>query len=88
MAFYDYAGNEVTEFTETTDIEKKFKGKNVIWLGDSLIDYETPEGCLLYTSPSPRDPKIVIIGRRVVRHWRQLETQSMMPLTLRLWQKP
>lgn len=44
MAFYDYAGNEVTEFEETTDIKKKFKGKNVIWLGDSLIDYETPEG--------------------------------------------
>ena len=44
MSFYDYEGNEVTEFEETTDIKKKFKGKNVIWLGDSLIDYETPDG--------------------------------------------
>lgn len=44
MAFYDYMGKELIESDDSTDIEKKFKGKNVIWLADSLIDYESPEG--------------------------------------------
>lgn len=36
-------GNEIIH-EDVTDLVKKFRGKNVIWLGDSLIDYEQPEG--------------------------------------------
>ncbi|MDY2812328.1 MAG: SGNH/GDSL hydrolase family protein, partial [Dorea sp.] len=43
MAIYDYTGNEIIH-EDVTDLVKKFRGKNVIWLGDSLIDYEKPEG--------------------------------------------
>ena len=44
MAYmYDYLGNEL-KIEETTDLVKKFKGKNIVILADSIFDYETPDG--------------------------------------------
>lgn len=43
MAIYDYTGTEIP-FEDKTDIVKKFTGKNIIILADSIFDYETPDG--------------------------------------------
>lgn len=44
MAYmYDYLGNEI-KVEETTDLVKKFKGKNIVILADSIFDYEIPDG--------------------------------------------
>lgn len=41
--FYDYQGEEL-RVTDTIDLIKKFEGKNIIILADSIFDYEQPDG--------------------------------------------
>ena len=44
MKLYDATGEEITEVDYGGAASSELKGKQVIWLGDSVIDYETPDG--------------------------------------------
>lgn len=49
MAIYDIAGNEITAGGGTTvqaqsELQRRFSGKKIIWLGDSIHAYTQPDG--------------------------------------------
>lgn len=46
MAIYDRDGNEITSggSTSVSELQRKFSGKKIIWLGDSIHAYATPDG--------------------------------------------
>lgn len=47
MAIYDIDGNEITSGsggTSASELQRKFSGKKIIWLGDSIHAYANPDG--------------------------------------------
>ena len=49
MSLYDIDGNEIqiggsTGGSSQSELQRKFKDKNIIWLGDSIHAYATPDG--------------------------------------------
>lgn len=46
MAIYDIDGNEITsgDGSSVSELQRKFRGKKIIWLGDSIHAYATPDG--------------------------------------------
>lgn len=48
MSLYDIHGNEIqiggTGGSSQSELQRKFKDKNIIWLGDSIHAYATPNG--------------------------------------------
>lgn len=46
MAIYDRDGNEITSGggSSISELQRKFSGKKIIWLGDSIHAYATPDG--------------------------------------------
>lgn len=45
MSLYDINGNEIlTGGSSQSELQRKFSGKNIIWLGDSIHAYASPDG--------------------------------------------
>ncbi|MGN0405343.1 MAG: SGNH/GDSL hydrolase family protein [Bariatricus sp.] len=51
MSLYDINGNEILFDSESSpsgssvsELQRKFKGKNIVWLGDSIHAYSQPDG--------------------------------------------
>lgn len=49
MSLYDINGNEIlsessSSGSSVSELQRKFKGKNIVWLGDSIHAYSQPDG--------------------------------------------